>query len=211
MDKVKTADIINSLNACIKNTKCEGCMFRDYAGSNCTELLKTIAANKLESLERELTDERDRYDRLVSFELAEAAELQTLRDKCDVMSLELGGFENDTDDIPTDARAEAYIAEKHLQLDDTPDQHAKADAGKPKLTLVPRRIIYAIARVREYGNRKCGDPENWRTVDKERYRDAAFRHLLAYLDDPQGVDAESGLRHLDHLACNIAFLAELEG
>lgn len=90
------------------------------------------------------------------------------------------------------------------------DQTAKSDAGKPRLTLVPQQIIYEIARIREYGNAKYGDPENWRLVEIERYRDAAFRHLLAYLKEPKGVDAESGLAHLSHLACNVAFLCELE-
>lgn len=42
------------------------------------------------------------------------------------------------------------------------------------------------------------------------YRDALFRHLLANLDDPAGVDTESRLPHLWHLACNAAFLIELE-
>lgn len=91
------------------------------------------------------------------------------------------------------------------------DQKAKADEGKTRLTLVPRQIIYDIARVREYGNNKYGDSENWRTVEAERYKDAAFRHFLAYLNDPQGKDEESGLPHLWHLACNIAFLCEMEG
>ncbi len=90
------------------------------------------------------------------------------------------------------------------------DQSAKADAGKLQLTLVPRQIIRCIAVIRMYGNRKYHDPENWRQVSKERYRDAAFRHFLAYLDDPRGKDAESGLPHLWHLACNIAFLCEME-
>ena len=90
------------------------------------------------------------------------------------------------------------------------NQTAKADAGKPRLTLVPRRIIWAIARIREYGNRKYKDPDNWRQVEPQRYRDAAYRHFLAYLDDPHGVDEESGLMHLHHLACNIAFLCEME-
>lgn len=75
---------------------------------------------------------------------------------------------------------------------------------------MPRQIIFEIAKIREYGNNKYGDPENWRTVGKERYRDAAFRHFMAYLDDPNGVDEESGLPHLSHLACNIAFLCEME-
>jgi hypothetical protein len=38
----------------------------------------------------------------------------------------------------------------------------------------------------------------------------AYRHWLDYLDDPTGLDAESGLTHLAHVACNIAFLCELE-
>lgn len=87
---------------------------------------------------------------------------------------------------------------------------AKADSGKPQLTLVPRAILPAIARVREYVTKKYGDPENWKQVDKQRYRDAMFRHLLSYLDDPTGTDEESGLPHLWHLACNVAFLCELE-
>ena len=91
------------------------------------------------------------------------------------------------------------------------NQQAKADAGKLKLTLVPRGIIRAVARIRMYGNEKYHDPENGRTVEIERYLDAAFRHFLSYLDDPHGVDEESGLPHLWHLACNVAFLVEMEG
>ena len=92
------------------------------------------------------------------------------------------------------------------------DQTVKADAGKLQLTLVPRQIIRDIARIREYGNAKYpeGGPDNWKRVEPQRYRDAAFRHFLAYLDDPDGVDPESGLKHLHHLACNIAFLCEME-
>lgn len=91
-----------------------------------------------------------------------------------------------------------------------PDGVAKADTGKPRLSLVPRKIIWAIARIREYGNKKYGDPNNWKKVEPERYRDAAYRHFMRYLDDPTGVDEESGLPHLWHLACNVAFLCELE-
>ena len=90
------------------------------------------------------------------------------------------------------------------------NQSIKADAGKPQLTLVPRQILFDIARVREYGTKKYGDPENWKKVEIQRYRDAAFRNFMAYLDEPNGTDAESGLSHLSHLACNIAFLCELE-
>ena len=90
--------------------------------------------------------------------------------------------------------------------------HAKQDYGKAKLSLVPRRIIWDVAAIREYGNNKYpdGGPDNWRGVEPERYRDAAYRHFLGYLDDPKSVDSESGLPHLWHLACNIAFLCEME-
>lgn len=90
------------------------------------------------------------------------------------------------------------------------DQEAKRDAGKIRPTLVPRQIIRAIAVVRGYGCEKYGDPDNWKRVEPERYRDALFRHMLAYLDDPDGVDPESGLKYSWHMACNIAFLIELE-
>ena len=92
------------------------------------------------------------------------------------------------------------------------DQTMKADAGKLRLTHVPTELIRAVARIRMYGNEKYpeGGPDNWKQVEPERYRDALFRHLLAYLDDPKRVDPESGLPHLWHAACNIAFLIELE-
>lgn len=90
------------------------------------------------------------------------------------------------------------------------DQNAKADAGKLRLTLVPRQIIKDIAETREYGLKKYTDPENWRKVELERYRDALFRHLIAYLDDPDGVDEESGIKHYKHIATNVAFICELE-
>lgn len=92
------------------------------------------------------------------------------------------------------------------------DQTIKADNGKPKLSLVPPEIIRDIARIREYGNNKYpeGGKDNWKNVEPERYRDALFRHLLAYLENPEGVDEESNLPHLWHLACNVAFLCELE-
>lgn len=89
-------------------------------------------------------------------------------------------------------------------------QSAKADAGKPRLTLVPMQIVFDVAEVREYGNRKYGDKDNWKKVEAERYREAAFRHFLRYIDDPDGVDEESGIKHRKHLECNLAFLAELE-
>ena len=93
------------------------------------------------------------------------------------------------------------------------DERNKETIGKPKLHLVPTQIIRDIAIIREYGNKKYpeGGQNNWKAVDPRLYYDAAFRHLLAEIDKPGSVDTESGLPHLSHLACNIAFLCEMKG
>lgn len=90
------------------------------------------------------------------------------------------------------------------------DQTAKRDAGKLELMHVPPEIIEDIAEVRMYGNRKYGDPDNWRTVEEERYWNALFRHLVECMRDPEAVDPESGIKHYKHIACNIAFICALE-
>jgi len=94
----------------------------------------------------------------------------------------------------------------------TEDKH-KADAGKAPISLVPTQIIWDIAKVRDYGvNVKYPETgrDGWRNLSKDRIRDAMLRHCLRYIADPEGVDEESGLSHLAHLACNVAFLCELE-
>ena len=85
----------------------------------------------------------------------------------------------------------------------------KDDAGKPRPTLVPVLLIEAVTAVRESGCAKYHDPENWRQVEPQRYRDALYRHWLAYLRGEK-YDLESGLPHLWHLACNATFLIEME-
>ena len=89
-------------------------------------------------------------------------------------------------------------------------QQAKADQGKPRPTLVPVSLIEAVTAVRMFGTQKYGDPENWRKVEPQRYRDALYRHWLAYLKGEQN-DPESGLPHLWHLVTNGSFLIEMEG
>ena len=88
----------------------------------------------------------------------------------------------------------------------------KSDDEKPVLTLVPRGIIWAISYPRMYGLKKYPETgeHGWKNLDIDRIRNAAYRHFMHYLDDPEGLDDESGLPHLWHLACNIAFLCERE-
>ena len=88
-------------------------------------------------------------------------------------------------------------------------QDAKADNGKPNLSLVPKQIIYEIEKVREFGVKKYKDPDNWKKVEMERYHEALLRHTLAVWDDIYARDPESGQLHLAHIATNIAFILEM--
>lgn len=89
------------------------------------------------------------------------------------------------------------------------DYSAKADNGKPRPTLVPPSLILAVAAIRGYGATKYGSDDNWKQVEPQRYKDALYRHWLAYLEGEVN-DPESGLPHIWHVACNIAFLIEME-
>ena len=115
-------------------------------------------------------------------------------------------------DIEDIEREEAFLLERKDRWDKASEvnkQEAKADDGKPRPTLVPVSLIEAVASIREYGVAKYHDPDNWRKVEPQRYRDAAFRHWLSYLKGEE-LDPESGLPHLHHCACNLAFLIEME-
>ena len=103
----------------------------------------------------------------------------------------------------------AYYCGKCGYSADTTSQAAKQDAGKPRLSLVPSQIIWDIAEIRQFGNEKYHDPNNWKTVEIERYIDALYRHFLRFLDNPRSIDEESGLEHYKHMACNMAFICDM--
>ena len=98
-----------------------------------------------------------------------------------------------------------YIHEENERPD---TQEAKADSGKPRPSLVPPALIDGVMRIREFGTARYGDPDNWRNVDAERYHNALLRHILAMWEDWKAVDPDSGMPHLWHAACNIAFLMQ---
>ena len=86
----------------------------------------------------------------------------------------------------------------------------KYDEGKLRFSLMPLLATESMNRVLEFGAAKYG-VDNWREVEdgERRYFDAAMRHLMAWMrGDP--IDDESGLPHLAHAMCCIAFLLEKE-
>lgn len=87
--------------------------------------------------------------------------------------------------------------------------NGKDDADKPVPHRVPPAIIWAIEKVRAFGCRKYPE-DSWREVETQRYWDAAMRHMLTAWEDFRAVDPESGLPHIWHVACNLAFIIAKE-
>ena len=86
----------------------------------------------------------------------------------------------------------------------------KDDKEKNRLDLVEPEFIEGIGEVLTFGANKY-EPNNWQNVEdaENRYYAAALRHLLAWRKGEK-TDPESGLSHLDHVACNIMFLKHFE-
>ena len=155
--------------------------------------------------------------RLMGYEVIREPGVDFPEPEYDPADVAFKGAEIDEEHTPTnekthaDAIENACVQSKGVEIDqfNRPDQQAKADQGKPCPSLVPVSLIEAVTAIRMYGSQKYGDPENWRKVEPQRYRDALYRHWLAYLKGEK-CDQESGLPHLWHLACNAAFLIEME-
>lgn len=84
----------------------------------------------------------------------------------------------------------------------------KLDDGKLRYDLIPHIVTESLAAVLTYGAKKY-KPENWRSVDPQRYVAAVERHWHAYLAG-ELIDKESGLPHLAMAMTNLGFLLELQ-
>lgn len=83
----------------------------------------------------------------------------------------------------------------------------KFDGGKVRLELVPVELIQGAGRGTTFGAQKYS-AGNWATApgfDHSRLYGGLQRHLTSYWSGEDN-DPESGLCHLDHAACMLAFL-----
>lgn len=79
------------------------------------------------------------------------------------------------------------------------------DADKLRMELIPPELLYAVAKILTYGASKYA-PNNWLGgMDWSRLCGSIERHYYAWKTGEDN-DPESGLPHLAHAACNIAFL-----
>lgn len=83
----------------------------------------------------------------------------------------------------------------------------KHDTNKPAFELLSPQALLGTATVLGFGARKYGG-HNWRLgIAWGRIIGAIGRHLAAIMMG-NDIDDESGLPHVDHLACEVMFLQE---
>lgn len=90
----------------------------------------------------------------------------------------------------------------------TRDEFEKAERynkGKPRIGLLPPELMIEVAKVMTFGAEKYSD-DNWKKgLSDECCLSSCLRHITAYMAGKE-FDKESGLPHLAHAACNLAFM-----
>ena len=85
----------------------------------------------------------------------------------------------------------------------------KFDEGKNRLDLLPVSLMFAVGTILTHGAQKYA-ARNWELgMAWGRPYAAILRHLFKWWGGEK-MDPDSGLPHLHHAACNIAFLIEYE-
>jgi hypothetical protein len=86
----------------------------------------------------------------------------------------------------------------------------KNDGGKDPWHLVPWDAVRGIVRVLEFGAIKY-EARNWeKGMDWSRCYAALQRHLVAWFQDREKRDPETGYSHLWHAGCCLLFLIAYE-
>jgi len=87
------------------------------------------------------------------------------------------------------------------------EQAMRFNTDKAPISMVPSSLIKETAKVMGFGAAKY-DRDNWKKgMPFTSVFDSLQRHLLAW-NSGEDFDPESGLSHLAHASCNIAFLIE---
>ena len=102
----------------------------------------------------------------------------------------------------------SYLSSDDLHVPGAKDDKAKPMAG---VLLDFSRALQTVVDVGTYGAKKY-TRTGWATVPEgsQRYLDAMMRHLLAMDVDQDGLDTETGLPHLAHVAWNALAVLELQ-
>ena len=83
----------------------------------------------------------------------------------------------------------------------------RLDDGKNRVELLSPQAMMGTAQVLTFGAKKYAE-HNWRKGMKwSRVLGSLMRHLFLFMAG-EDYDKESGLPHVDHIACNAMFLQE---
>lgn len=80
------------------------------------------------------------------------------------------------------------------------------DPSKPQPTLIPPQFIAGVAQVLQFGAQKYSRGNWMRGMSFSSILDAIQTHLLA-IQRGEDLDLDSGLPHIYHVGCNLAFLS----
>ena len=75
------------------------------------------------------------------------------------------------------------------------------------MDLLPPAMLKGVAEVLEMGAQKYGDYNWYNGIVFSRLYAATLRHLVAWWEGEE-TDPESGIDHVHHAMCNLAFLAQ---
>lgn len=81
----------------------------------------------------------------------------------------------------------------------------KNDAGKSRISLIPREALWGMGDALGYGEKKYGTNNFRKGIAYSRLADAAIRHLTQFMDG-EDIDKESGNHHLFHCLASVAML-----
>lgn len=112
----------------------------------------------------------------------------------------------------TESEAQEYIdriGSPNWRNVSTREQFIKHDSHKPRMDLLPPEMLVGISQVLTYGANKYS-ANNWANgAEWGRYYGAMMRHMVAWWSG-EDFDDESGLSHLHHAGCCLAFLMAYE-
>jgi hypothetical protein len=85
----------------------------------------------------------------------------------------------------------------------------KFDQGKLGMHLLPPELLIGVSSILDFGAKKYA-PRNWeKGMDWSRVFSSLMRHMWAWWRG-EDKDPETGMSHLWHAGCNIAFLIAYE-
>lgn len=97
----------------------------------------------------------------------------------------------------------------HISPADVWPEGRKDDSGKPRYDLLPPELLDGVARVLTFGADKYGE-RNWeKGMRWGRPFAALMRHMWAWWRG-EACDPETGMSHLWHAGCCVAFLMTYE-